>query len=879
MSRVKKSRGSKFLALVVALTFLLSMAAPAFAAAPADLQQTEANRLQTLGIIAGFPDGTLGLDQTITRAQFAKVIAIATGNEIIADAMVNSPTKFSDAKVGVWYTGYVNVASELGYILGYPDGTFKPNQAITNAEVLTILLRALGYDDRLPGSWPTDYLAKANELGISDDVTFAAKAAALRGDAFIFTSRTLDTNMVTWDSDANEFVERDPAITLLAKALKGTTEEGYLANLNWDNNTLKAFIAYYDEKDELKTKEYKVVSKPVIVGADSVLDLLAQKVSYVLNSDDQIIYLSAQDNDVVTDTEITFYNDDTAQIDDEYYDVADGAMLNAFPTNLAAIAENDGTYTADKVTAVLDGGDIIFVLFEEYENPGIVESVDDNYINVVSGSSGNVDLEDEDYAVIKDGVLASLNDLEAGDLVYVIKDAHDLDYLIVAESSNNAISGTLEDINADYTKITVDGVEYDVDSDAIASSDDGKNYEPFTGSFADDFAGQDVNILLSPAGLVAAVTSDFDAEPGLYGILLDVTTAGFDHKVRILTAAGDKATFDLDEDEVVADVVYDDDKKVFDADQPGGEPLAVLYDLIKYGLNSKGEIDSITAITKDATVKDADKDNNRIKLDDSWYRVTDTTAFFGLGPDGPDDWTTTTWSNFADVGEVPVNFDYDGNTVTAIVYNGPVTTEGDYGVILKAGRNVDGPYYRLMVLGEEVTYNLANASDFNATVVSEVYEFTLNADNEITLGDVAEPKVDKKKVEAFSAGNYIKVDGAYYDFDDETSIVDVTGDAPEVKTSVGTGETVNVYVDGDGYVDYIVIVSSGTTPSPTPTVTTYVYNGMYQLDQNWYVQLGDTTYPYVGPTPPSLTVGDTVEATFATIRDEVVVTKLELYTP
>jgi len=817
MSRVKKSRGSKFLALVVALTFLLSMAAPAFASAPADLQQSEANRLKTLGIIAGFPDGSLGLDRTISRAEFAKVIAIATGNEIIADAMVNSPTKFSDAKVGVWYTGYVNVASELGYILGYPDGTFKPNQPITNAEVLTILLRALGYDDRLPGSWPTDYLVKANELGITDDVTFAAKAAALRGDAFIFTSRTLDTDMVSWSSDANDFLPRTPAITLLAKAFQGTTNEGVLVDLKWDDGTLIATIATV-VNNAVKTAECEVVSTPVISGAEGILGLLAKEVSYITNSDDQIIYLSAQDTNVVTDDAITKVAAKEANINDKNYDLVDdfAKVLFAFPGKVPVVTSS--VYEADRVTAVLDGGDIMAVLFEEYMDPGIVESVEDDYITVVDGSlSDDPDLEDEDYAVIKDGALASLDDLEAGDLVYVVADAHGLDYLIVAVSKDNAIEGTLEKANSDFSKITVDGTEYDVDDDAIASSNGGDSYDAWANFTKSDFMGEDVAILLSPAGKVAAITADFEAEAGLYGILTAADTAGFDeYKVKIMTSSGDSVVFDVDEDS---------------EDVPATLSAAQAYQnkLVEYKLNSKGEIDSITAITKEATVEAIDKDNNRIKLlstnngtDESWFRVTDSSVFFAQDDS---DWQTVSWSTFAkaEVGEA-VYYVVDGIELVALAYYGAVSATGDYGVILDASYNPDGAYYELIVLGDRVTYNLdtppAPGTTEWADVVGLVYSFDLNADNEIALDsaitstvfDDVVAKVVYGTVKSFSSvGRYIELyEEGFYDLDAETSIVDVSGmpagNPPEVKTSVGKDKTVVLYIDEDDFVDYILIV-------------------------------------------------------------------------
>lgn len=88
------------------------------------------------GVMAGYPDGTFGPSRHITRAEFATVAArFFHAPEVSGDA-------FSDIS-GSWARGFINRAAALGLISGYPDGTFRPEQEITRAEVMTIINNVL----------------------------------------------------------------------------------------------------------------------------------------------------------------------------------------------------------------------------------------------------------------------------------------------------------------------------------------------------------------------------------------------------------------------------------------------------------------------------------------------------------------------------------------------------------------------------------------------------------------------------------------------------------------------------------------------------------------------------------------------------------------
>jgi hypothetical protein len=92
--------------------------------------------LVTGNIIEGYPDGMFKPGSPITRAELA-VIASRFDNLETMDT-----SAFSDVN-GHWAEKYINSAFQKGWVNGYPDGTFKPNQQITRAEYVTLVNNVL----------------------------------------------------------------------------------------------------------------------------------------------------------------------------------------------------------------------------------------------------------------------------------------------------------------------------------------------------------------------------------------------------------------------------------------------------------------------------------------------------------------------------------------------------------------------------------------------------------------------------------------------------------------------------------------------------------------------------------------------------------------
>ena len=92
--------------------------------------------MQQFGIITGYADGSFRPDASVTRAEFA---AIASRFE----TLTVGTKSFSDVPSSHWAAKYINFAATRGWVNGYADGTFRPNNSITRAEVAAVTCRLL----------------------------------------------------------------------------------------------------------------------------------------------------------------------------------------------------------------------------------------------------------------------------------------------------------------------------------------------------------------------------------------------------------------------------------------------------------------------------------------------------------------------------------------------------------------------------------------------------------------------------------------------------------------------------------------------------------------------------------------------------------------
>ena len=151
---------------LLAAALSLSLVVPAGAVS----SSTAVEAIQALGIITGDSSGDLNLSSPVTRAEFVTMMTAASSyKDSIGEG--SGVSLFKDVKSDHWASEYIKLAVEQGWMSGYVDGTFRPDNQTTLEEACTALLKMLGYDSStLAGSYPSAQLSKASSVGLRDDV-------------------------------------------------------------------------------------------------------------------------------------------------------------------------------------------------------------------------------------------------------------------------------------------------------------------------------------------------------------------------------------------------------------------------------------------------------------------------------------------------------------------------------------------------------------------------------------------------------------------------------------------------------------------------------------------------------------------------------------
>ncbi len=145
------------LQLLSALFPLLPVPAFAFNDVDASVTNHEAiDALQKDGVLQGYSDGTFRADSTINRAEFLKILLEARGK--VGDATNCFPDVHSE-----WFAKYVCTAKSEDIVSGYPDGTFRPEEAISFVEAAKILSLAYKQQGQAGSEWYEPY-ARALEM-------------------------------------------------------------------------------------------------------------------------------------------------------------------------------------------------------------------------------------------------------------------------------------------------------------------------------------------------------------------------------------------------------------------------------------------------------------------------------------------------------------------------------------------------------------------------------------------------------------------------------------------------------------------------------------------------------------------------------------------
>ena len=204
MRRTTKKATNTLLLMMLTITVLLTLTGYALGAGFTDLQghwaAGQINKWVDQGLAGGYADGTFKPNRQVSRAEFVALV-----NRAFKIEQSQSGVQLSDVKAGTWYYGDVAAATAAGYIGGYADGTFRPNQTITRQEAAGILVRLLkltpdtgGIDNFVDAgqiaSWARGSIGAVVREGLMKglpDNSFAPQKGISRAEAIVSLDRAL----------------------------------------------------------------------------------------------------------------------------------------------------------------------------------------------------------------------------------------------------------------------------------------------------------------------------------------------------------------------------------------------------------------------------------------------------------------------------------------------------------------------------------------------------------------------------------------------------------------------------------------------------------------------------------------------------------------
>lgn len=543
------------------------------------------NLLQNLNIMNGYEDGSLRLENTVSRAEFTKMIVSASKyKSYVATSIFVSP--FIDVTHKHWAAPYILVALENKMISGYLDATFKPENTVSYEEAVTVVLKTLGYtDDDFGSSWPYGQIGIANQIGITKGLTCTVGQEMTRGDVAtlignMLVAKTKDnTNyaetigyklsenveIVSIDNSGNVFTnegtfgvkykidnafvgtkgtlvlnQQSETIGFVSEKTTSGSTQTYIVNTIVDDS----IITYVDGvRNELRIPDSAVLYKDNTKTTFGEIKRSIQEndtLSIRYNEYGAIHYvtLNADNSSILTESSLTKY---------VLYTTLNDAVLAYNNGKLCQLALEDSTTTYkdnEKTTfgtakANLKMGDILNVKYNDSNQISYVSvenGIFDGPKTVASQSwdtTFNIDL--SSVSIIRNGVQCDKEEIQINDILYYSSD------LNIIFAYCNTVTGVYQKAtpNKDTpTSITLSGVEYSIESVSA--------FNKLSSSGKYNF-GDSITLLLGKDGKIADVaTQGANNTSSLVGYVAEIGAKEFtvngkstkDYYAKIVSADG-----------------------------------------------------------------------------------------------------------------------------------------------------------------------------------------------------------------------------------------------------------------------------------------------------------------------------------------------------
>lgn len=353
-------------------------------------EQDTAALLNELGIMSGDPDGNLRLDDLVTRAEFAK-IAVAGSAYRNSVATNSAVSPFKDVPYTHWAAPYVKIAVSNGIVTGYPDASFRPENYVTYEEAVTVCLKLLGYTSEDFGvSWPYGQTGMAANLKLNSGIPRSIGEKMTRRDIMTLVYNMLNTQSKNSPDDyisIFDYTIAEDCILIATSAEDSSVGSGKINttagvyNINSDFNT-----DYVGRKGDAVLKDNKDLV--IFIPNDQTVNTYS---IYQVLENDLVVYENGVSSNANIDTSMTVYNK------------SNKTTLAAMMNNITA---GDVLVTYKNEAGVLDYG---ILKTDNLQGP---------YIAYSGEWYQSLGINATEYSVTRDGVKASLSDIQTYDVVY-----------------------------------------------------------------------------------------------------------------------------------------------------------------------------------------------------------------------------------------------------------------------------------------------------------------------------------------------------------------------------------------------------------------------------------------------------------------------------
>lgn len=832
---------------VISSVAALAMSLSCFTAFAADFTDVEAtasykaaiDELVALEIVNGYKDGSFKPENEITRAEVTKMVVAAMGDSYTAAAESSKGTSgFADVDAANhWASGFISVGVAQKFINGMGDGTFAPDSNVTYAQIVKMLVAALGYDSAaaLAGGYPNGYLQIGAQIGVTAGVTgLGADTAVTRAHVAQLISNALDTPLVVVTGWSQNYVTGEPIAE--TDVMDGTEGKAYKTLLTENHDTyvvkgrvtgtfatgaaevgtVKFDVEYADNFDGkvYEKAQYGITAYVGDTNAEDLLFTYAEALIAIDENDEctiltivpygrnEIVEVAAKyyDTNPISTSLLQFAKSETSTKTDKY-EIAADAMLYVNGACVAAgdTAAADGVedpITTTMLTNYIQNNEIGTVTLINSPAPGSTSL--DRYYDVVMVTYPKWAIVDE---TITSGDTNKIvfSDSELGVGAYVNMDTTDEDVVYTFYKNGEEIA--FEDIAAgDVALITYDFIDVAPSYSNITANNASRIVFEFCDTVVEGMVTG-----LSSDGKYTVNGEEYELLTGLsalevsYEYSLQLDAAGRVIKAEELTSAKnygiiDRVSYSTNDDAYVARLIKADGTRenvaIKTAGVIKGNPSSTAKELYEAVYNvTIGDISEIKLGTWDNDADDADN-NGKVDAPTSDNASVDATARVNVALDAVTN----------RIAAYKINSKGELNTVEFIT--GQADTTADYKEnSMKLGN------YRIsestaVIDATKINTNINNASAYTASdiLAGSVDMFVDGEEYSVVVADKGQDNC-YKFVLVLDGNASVNLNTGFAVVDSVASAIDEADG--EVKTTItvldenGKGELITYFVDED----------------------------------------------------------------------------------